>query len=295
MQAKCRSITLLITCIFVYLNIVHVETKHRLKNKEFGPKIVGGKEVDLEQYPFAVQFFNLGSLCGGAILNSWAVLTSAHCFDGNKDIDEMVVQIGSKYIYDFNAKRHEIRSFATHEDYDKEIPFEKDIAILFLKKPIRFGKLAKKAVLVKHSKWMDVSQKNFIVTGWGLTNYHGSVSESSLMMTHLTYVPIEQCSRLHDLKLSEDMFCLYGFGKRDTCRGDSGGGVLWRGSLVGLTSHGDGCAKVDKPSVYTNLWYMRKWIKAKVYQFIEEFCQAEQYEKDHLQKVLLNDSDTNSL
>lgn len=94
MQANCRSITLLITCTFVYLNIVHVETKHRLKNKEFGPKIVGGKEVDLEQYPFAVQFFNLGSLCGGAILNSWAVLTSAHCFDGNKDIDEMVVQIG---------------------------------------------------------------------------------------------------------------------------------------------------------------------------------------------------------
>lgn len=31
------------------------------------------------------------------------------------------------------------------------------------------------------------------------------------------------------IKLGPDMFCLHGDGKRDTCRGDSGGGVLWNG------------------------------------------------------------------
>lgn len=56
------------------------------------------------------------------------------------------------------------------------------------------------------------------------------------MMTYLSYVPDKECSRLHRLKLSKDMFCLYGNGKRDTCRGDSGGGVLWRGYVLIIIS-----------------------------------------------------------
>lgn len=49
------------------------------------------------------------------------------------------------------------------------------------------------------------------------------------MMTHLQYVPKEECERLHNVKFKADMFCLYGDGIRDTCKGDSGAGVLWEG------------------------------------------------------------------
>ncbi|PZC81123.1 hypothetical protein B5X24_HaOG200402 [Helicoverpa armigera] len=265
-------IRLLIICAFIYSNIRICETAHRLKNKDFGPKIVGGHAVGLEEYPFAVQFFNLGSLCGGVILNTWAVLTSAHCLDNNKNIKKMTVQVGSKYIYDFNAKKYDLSSYEVHEDYNKVIPFENDIAMLFVKKPIKFNKLAKKGILVNHNKWMNPKETEFIVTGWGWLKYDGALSEMSLMMASLTYVTVSRCSELHKIELSKDMFCLYGEGDRDTCRGDSGGGVLWNGRIVGLTSHGDGCAKKLKPSVYTNLWFHRKWIKEQMLRFIDNFC-----------------------
>uniref|UniRef100_A0A2A4JWI7 Peptidase S1 domain-containing protein n=1 Tax=Heliothis virescens TaxID=7102 RepID=A0A2A4JWI7_HELVI len=222
-------IKLLIICAFIYSDIVISETKRGLKNKEFGPKVVGGTSVPLEKYPYSVQFFNLGSLCGGVILSSWTVLTSAHCLDVNKNIYDMNVQVGSKYIYDFNAKKHELSSYEVHDDYNKKIPFENDIAILFVKEPIKFNESAKKGILVTHNRWMDPKEKRFVVTGWGWLKYDGPLSETSLMMTSLTYMPISNCSRLHKIQLSKDMFCLYGGGERDTCRGDSGGGVLWHG------------------------------------------------------------------
>uniref|UniRef100_A0A2H1W4S0 SFRICE_018771 n=1 Tax=Spodoptera frugiperda TaxID=7108 RepID=A0A2H1W4S0_SPOFR len=181
-------------------------------------------------------------------------------------------------MYDVQAKMHNLQHFVVHEDYNKRIPFSNDIAILFVKKPIQFSKRAKKAILVDNNRWMSPKEKKFVVTGRGLTQFNGSLSDQ-IKMAVLKYVPAQECSRLHDLELSPDMFCLYGDGKRDTCRGDSGGGVLWRGNLVGLTSHGDGCAKKNKPSVYTNLWYFRHWIKKEMSKFVKLYCRRQNKKK----------------
>lgn len=42
--------------------------------------------------------------------------------------------------------------------------------------------------------------------------------------------------------------------------------------IVGIVSHGDGCAKKDKPSVYSNVWYFRKWIDDQINIFLTRFC-----------------------
>ncbi|XP_026757108.2 trypsin epsilon-like [Galleria mellonella] len=235
-------------------------------------KIVGGKAVNMEMFPTSVQFFNVGAMCGGTILNSWSVLTAAHCFDVNTDVNDMVVQVGSRYFYDFNAKSHDIFSFAIHERYNKSAQFACDIALLFLQTPIKFTNKSKKALIVTHNMWMNEKEKTFIATGWGWTTYDGQISQHGLMMTTLKFISSKKCSKMHGIKLTADMFCLYGEGKRDTCRGDSGGGVLWNGMLVGITSHGDGCAKKYKPSVYANVWYLRNWIEKTFYKFKDEHC-----------------------
>jgi hypothetical protein len=48
------------------------------------------------------------------------------------------------------------------------------------------------------------------------------------MMTNLAFVSSKACGKMHGLQLTPDMFCLYGGGVTDTCRGDSGGGITWK-------------------------------------------------------------------
>lgn len=84
----------LIIINLIYLNIYLCEKAPKGKKKSLSAKIVGGEPVPVERFPFTVQLFNLGALCSGTILNSWTVLTSAHCMDLNKDINEMRIQTG---------------------------------------------------------------------------------------------------------------------------------------------------------------------------------------------------------
>ncbi|XP_045512977.1 chymotrypsin-1-like [Pieris brassicae] len=235
-------------------------------------KIVGGKPVKMESFPFSVKFFNHGAMCSGTILNSWSILTAAHCFDHSKDIDEMLIVVGSRYAYDHSAATYEVLRYLIHEDYNKVMPFACDIALIFVTSPISFGKRSEKGLLVNTSKWMNANETHLIATGWGTTKYGGPISELGLMQTELRYVPKKDCERMHKMKFTADMFCLYGEGNRDTCKGDSGGGVLWRRMVIGIVSHGDGCAKKDKPSLYSNVWYFRKWIQKNVEQFVNNFC-----------------------
>ena len=60
-------------------------------------------------------------------------------------------------------------------------------------------------------------------------------------------------------------------GSADTCQGDSGGGLftlddsLNRTVFVvsGIVSYGDGCAKINRPGIYTRVSYYMDWILSK--------------------------------
>ncbi|KAJ0182024.1 hypothetical protein K1T71_002746 [Dendrolimus kikuchii] len=271
-------------------NISSLEGKtNNLKRKEsIFAKIIGGQPVPVESYPFTVQLFNFGALCSGTIIHSWTVLTSAHCMDLNQDTNEMRIQTGSRYVYDFDSTMYKVLSFVIHDNYNNEAQFSNDIALIFVEKPIQLGIKTQKAVLVDNDKWMNHNEKEFIVTGWGWTQYGGPVSELGLMMTHLNYVPRDECGKLHQLKLTSDMFCLYGNGTRDTCKGDSGGGVIWNGMIVGITSHGDGCAKKGKPSIYTNVFLFRDWIREEIEKFLFKYCNQKEKQSIRKNKLLIS-------
>jgi secreted trypsin-like serine protease len=59
-------------------------------------------------------------------------------------------------------------------------------------------------------------------------------------------------------------------GDKDTCLGDSGGGLyaydskLQRYVVVGITSYGVGCASAGYPGIYTRISYFYNWIMANV-------------------------------
>ncbi|KAL6422856.1 hypothetical protein ACFW04_010409 [Cataglyphis niger] len=57
------------------------------------------------------------------------------------------------------------------------------------------------------------------------------------------------------------MFCAgYLEGGKDSCQGDSGGGMVCNGVLTGIVSGGEGCAQPRLPGVYADIFYYVDWI-----------------------------------
>ncbi|KAF0310148.1 Mite allergen Der f 3 [Amphibalanus amphitrite] len=83
-----------------------------------------------------------------------------------------------------------------------------------------------------------------------------------------------RCARLLDPlgpNIRKHMICAgaedLGGGGRDTCQGDSGGPLsvrTWyrpsRHSLIGITSFGIGCARPNRPGVYTRVYSFSDWL-----------------------------------
>lgn len=44
-------------------------------------------------------------------------------------------------------------------------------------------------------------------------------------------------------------------------QGDSGGGLICRGTVAGIVSWGSSCAKPSRPGVYTDVYQYRRWIE----------------------------------
>lgn len=65
--------------------------------------IVGGDPIDLELCPSAVLIYNMGSMCSGSILNSYSILSAAHCFDHNSDVNDISVHVGEFMMFIFNS------------------------------------------------------------------------------------------------------------------------------------------------------------------------------------------------
>ncbi|XP_053604433.1 trypsin-5-like [Plodia interpunctella] len=231
------------------------------------------------------RFYNDAAMCAGAILSSYSVLTSAHCLDHNDDINLMAVVVGSQSLTDYRGQWAGIVKSVVHEEYNISVQFSCDVAVLFLSQKLEFSKTVQRVVIAHNNDWMKHQQDDFLVSGWGRTSYNGDVSPV-LLMTKLHYIDREKCERLNGIKLSPDIFCLYGSGKSDACKGDSGGGVMWKGMLVGLTSHGNGgCSVIDKPTMFANIWYLRNWIEKQVNEFVRSDCVNTSSEKHMKLKI----------
>lgn len=95
--------------------------------------------------------------------------------------------------------------------------------------------------------------------GWGTTSF-GGASSQTLMEVAVPIISTANCKRNQNVgpKITDNMFCTYA-DYRDACQGDSGGPLNWvdpqtgLGYLIGITSWGIGCAKLNTPGVYTKV------------------------------------------
>ncbi|XP_055382068.1 trypsin alpha-like [Condylostylus longicornis] len=224
-------------------------------------RVVNGRRSKEAHHPYQVAIFVDGDvfLCSGVIIKSNWILTAAHCVY-EEDITTMVIRAGSNH----RSKGGVISLIDDayyHEEYDPDT-YDYDIALL--RSTVDFSKYFNSKIY--HIKPIEIANKSpltygyGIVSGWGRTKEGKEGGVQKLKYALLKIFPQNLCKKLND-GITNRMFCAGDLdGKTDACQGDSGGPLVSYGQLIGIVSWGEGCARENLPSVYTNLYKLRDWI-----------------------------------
>uniref|UniRef100_A0A8D0BDH5 Peptidase S1 domain-containing protein n=1 Tax=Salvator merianae TaxID=96440 RepID=A0A8D0BDH5_SALMN len=155
-----------------------------------------------------------------------------------------------------------IRRIVMHPHYDQYIS-DYDIALLELEAPIFFNELVQ-PICLPSSPRVFIYGTVCYVTGWGNTEYFDfnmffSELAKTLQEAKVKIIDQSICNKLYDDVITSRMLCAGNLnGGIDACQGDSGGPLACLGSgnrwyLTGIVSWGEGCARKNRPGVYTKV------------------------------------------
>lgn len=128
-------------------------------------RILGGEIADEHGFPWIASIRILGyHKCGGSILNSYWILTAAHCLI-NHEPETITIVIGTNNLI-IGGHAYRADSIHTHFNYSKELRFN-DIGLVKVDKKINFTSVIKPIKLPIH----DIGENDLIsiFTGWGTT------------------------------------------------------------------------------------------------------------------------------
>ncbi|XP_043976577.1 transmembrane protease serine 4a isoform X2 [Gambusia affinis] len=222
-------------------------------------RIVGGVDAHIEEYPWQVSLQNGGHRCGGSLVSSRWIVTAAHCFSSNKEVSRWTVMSGETYMTTLGGSS--VDKIIIHNKYD-EARNDYDLAMMRLSSPISLGD-KRKPVCLPPKDLLLPDKAPVVVSGWGLLRENGKTS-TILQKADIEVIDRKTCSNIYG-SISQRMICAGNLkGGVDSCQGDSGGPLVYLSSskwnLVGVVSWGDGCARENRPGVYSNVDNMLNWI-----------------------------------
>jgi len=251
-----------------------------------GQRIVGGREVERQSLPhmalITIVFppYNETTTqfqiyrCGGTLINKRYVLTARHCAesrvpDGSYKDNFLRFEVELGVHYTRNTGDHVQEFSVTRKDviyYPAELnqwTMENDIMLLRLDRDVRFTKSIHPACLPTNLTEKYDSGHAF-VSGWGATLANQKVGDR-LKQTTLRLFPLddEKCFNTVKQKVPDTQLCAYE-DETDSCQGDSGGPLMRlendRYTVIGIVSHGSGCARKDHAGIYTRVTSFIDWI-----------------------------------
>uniref|UniRef100_A0A3B3CII7 ST14 transmembrane serine protease matriptase n=1 Tax=Oryzias melastigma TaxID=30732 RepID=A0A3B3CII7_ORYME len=157
------------------------------------------------------------------------------------------------------AQSRKVKRIITHPSYN-DITYDYDIALMELEEPLEFTKTVQPICLPAATHVFPMGMSCW-VTGWG--QLAKTLQKASVKMINETV-----CREYLTNPLTSRMLCSGILsGGVDACQGDSGGplscfeesGAKW--FQAGIVSWGEGCARRNKPGVYTRVSALRDWIK----------------------------------
>uniref|UniRef100_A0ABK0LTT2 Transmembrane serine protease 11A n=2 Tax=Rattus norvegicus TaxID=10116 RepID=A0ABK0LTT2_RAT len=230
-------------------------------------RIVSGNPAAKGAWPWQVSLQrNNIHQCGGTLIGNMWVVTAAHCFRTNANPRQWTLSFGTTI--NPPLMKREVRRIIMHEKY-RPPARDHDIALVQFSPRVTFSDEVRRICLPEPSASFPPNSTVYI-TGFGAL-YYGGESQNELREARVQIISNDVCKQRHVYgnEIKRGMFCA-GFleGIYDACRGDSGGPLVVRDDkdtwyLIGIVSWGDNCGQKNKPGVYTQVTYYRRWIASK--------------------------------
>ncbi|KAG7344253.1 trypsin [Nitzschia inconspicua] len=233
------------------------------------PRIVGGVDAPPGEYPF---FASWAKSCGASVIHDDILLTAAHC--GPISDDQVVV---GAYTRGESHESSPVRSATRrvqkripHPDFDS-VKWQNDFMLLKL-----FGPVPDWIPRIQLNTDPTVPADGSDVTaiGLGRLDENGNLGfPTVLQQVNVSVVPYEMCnsdSMYRGFIDNATMICAGDeTGERDACFGDSGGPLLQESAdgtwtQIGVVSFGVGCARPERPGVYSRISLAHEWIQESI-------------------------------
>ncbi|KAM8802791.1 transmembrane protease serine 11B-like [Rhynchonycteris naso] len=230
-------------------------------------RIVNGKKAQAGAWPWQASMqWNGQHHCGASLISRRWLLSAAHCFETKNNSKDWTANFGTVVNKPYMTRK--VQNIISHENYSIA-GIHNDIALVQLAEGVTFSKYVRR-ICLPEAKMKLSENDSVVVTGWGTLYMNGPLPHI-LQEAFVKIIDNKVCNAPHALSgfVTDKMLCA-GFmaGKTDACQNDSGGPLaypdlrnIWH--LVGIVSWGDGCARENKPGVYTRVTAYRDWIASK--------------------------------
>jgi len=222
-----------------------------------GPdKVVGGTTATQGEFPFMVR---LSMGCGGALYSPNLVLTAAHCVGATGTNTSITATLGTVDLQSSSRLTRKSNYVYRAPGYNGA---GKDWALIRLASPVTT------LATLPAASTTAYDTGTFTIAGWGAAT-EGGAQQRYLRKATVPFVSDTTCnsSAQYDGEViaAQEICAGYTAGGVDTCQGDSGGPMFRRDAAnawvqVGIVSWGDGCARPNKPGVYTQVSYFASTI-----------------------------------
>ncbi|XP_048383016.1 hepatocyte growth factor activator-like [Stegostoma tigrinum] len=244
--------------------------------KGMRPRIIGGSSALPGSHPWLAAIYIGRNFCAGSLIDSCWVVSAAHCFAHSPLTSSIRIVLGQHHFNKTskNTQVFKIEKYILHSKYNVFDETIHDIVLLKLKKKKK--RCATKTRFVQTlclpsatDSFPDCTECQ--IAGWGHTHENATTYPGTLQEATVRLIPQILCSSnyLYGSEVTPNMICAGDLIQAvDACQGDSGGPLVCykgdTGYLYGIVSWGEGCAKLNKPGVYTRVTKYVNWIYRKI-------------------------------